>query len=85
MALEIEEQKLLELTEALEFLQLHSKVCIDKVSGEEGRKMCKGLRSGEGGGPLACCFLLWLRCWVFSIWLGIFGFLCNAKKLKVHV
>lgn len=38
MALEIEEQKLLELTEALEFLQLHSKVCIDKVSGEEGRK-----------------------------------------------
>lgn len=40
MALEIEEQKLLELTEALEFLQLHSKVCIDKVSGEEGRKKC---------------------------------------------
>lgn len=28
MALEIEEQKLLELTEALEFLQLHSKVWI---------------------------------------------------------
>ena len=39
MALEIEEQKLLELTEALEFLQLHSKVCIAKVSGEEGRQM----------------------------------------------
>lgn len=31
MALEIEEQKLLELTEALEFLQLHSKVCMDIV------------------------------------------------------
>lgn len=39
MALEIEEQKLLELTEALEFLQLHSKVCIDK----EGRKMHAGV------------------------------------------
>lgn len=38
MALEIEEQKLLELTEALEFLQLHSKVCADKISGEDGRK-----------------------------------------------
>lgn len=34
VALEIEEQKLLELAEALEFLQLHSKVCADKVSEE---------------------------------------------------
>lgn len=42
MALEIEEQKLMELTEALEFLQLHSKVCIDKISGEEGKKCMQG-------------------------------------------
>lgn len=48
MALEIEEQKLMELTEALEFLQLHSKVCTDKVSGKEEKCMQGPTQWGRG-------------------------------------
>lgn len=77
MALEIEEQKLLELTEALEFLQLHSKVCADKISGESPRKM-HGKVYTEGKGQVHwhigffCGFLV-MFLWFFFIWPGIFG------------
>lgn len=47
MALEIEEQKLLELTEALEFLQLHSKVRIE-FQGRKEEKCVKAYAVGKG-------------------------------------
>uniref|UniRef100_A0A8C4U040 Cyclin G1 n=1 Tax=Falco tinnunculus TaxID=100819 RepID=A0A8C4U040_FALTI len=48
MALEIEEQKLPELTEALEFLQLHSRVCVDRVSGKEVKMYARAYTVGKG-------------------------------------
>lgn len=70
LALEIEEQKLLELTEALEFLQLHSKVCADKISGKGGRKMhgkvyTVGKEQVHWNIGFFCGFVV-MFCWVFS-------------------
>lgn len=70
MALEIEEQKLLELTEALEFLQLHSKVYI-KIQGRKEIK-CMQLPTKRGRSiGILICFVVLLGFCLFGFGFGL--------------